>query len=490
MVATVKFSQFLGPTNSQAGDIVVGLRGGKNYQFYAGTGGGGGVTQTLTQPGNSFVVGNWVRIDASGQYVLAQADTAQDAEVIGVIVQIVTPGSVFVLQQSGYVTTAMAVFSGLVDGDVYFLDTATLGTMVNVDATINGQVSRPVFVADTPTSGWVVPYRGLIVGGAAPPGPTPSSSDELIVTVNQTGHGFIVGNWIRVNTDNTTGPVSYTRAFADTLANSQAVGVVIQVVNANQFVLQFAGYNTGAVTIDDMSVALISSTTYYLSNSVMGAITSIDPITTGGVSKPLYISEQTTNFLGGVNAGYILPQRPLGGNSPISGHVFLGYLNAANNFADTNILTGYNTYFMLFQNNISCTGSSTPSSIGIQLYISGAYDGTLACTTYVQGINNMGAGTLWGQVVISQPSLVLFPALYNNAVLTTGYAYLTVYNSLYDLEFQVFTADNPVTIGYTGNGQALKDGPPGATGMRVFFSGTGATIGGTGYVAVYGIPNS
>ena len=135
----------------------------------AGGGGGGSVIQSFMQV-NTFTVGQWVRVDNSGTYVLAKADNAQDAETLGVVIA-ATP-TMFTLQQSGYIQSSQNIFNFLSPGNAYFLDTLTSGNMVITDATINGQVSRPVFIPDTPSSGWVVPYRGMIVGGPAPSGGT------------------------------------------------------------------------------------------------------------------------------------------------------------------------------------------------------------------------------------------------------------------------------------------------------------------------------
>ena len=322
MAQTEKFSQFNGPSPILPTDIVVGLRADpahgnqlNNWQFTGvGSGSGGGVTTIITQI-EALTVGQWVYVNSSGVYVPAQANTPITAEVIGVVINIPGPDQ-YTIQQAGYIAVTPASFGVLVEGDVYFLDTATAGNIVNVDATVNGFVSRPCFVADSISSGWVVPYRGLIVGGSAPSSGGGSSTDSNIVTVHQPGHGFIVGDWLYVNTDPLTGPVEYALAVNTSLATSQSVGVVVQYISTSDFVLQFAGYVTGAMcpSVDFGANPLIASAVYYLS-STPGQITSIDPGLHGFFSKPLFISEQTT-LSTGLNAGYVLPQRPLGEVSP------------------------------------------------------------------------------------------------------------------------------------------------------------------------------
>ena len=309
MVATVHFSDFPMGGMQLPTDIVVGLRAGVNTQFVAGGSGGGGVTQVITQTGNNLLTGQWVRLNSSGLYVTALADNPQDGEVVGVVVGIIVLHSQFVLQQAGYVSPALGIFSALTTGAVYFLDVTTSGNMVLTDALINGQVSRPVFVADSPTSGWVLPYRGLIVGGAAPPSP---SGNGNLVAITQAANGLSAGNVVRLN-----GSIDYVTAQGDSLADAQAVGVVVSIVNANQFVLQTNGYytnspatNVGPFNLDDMGNPLVAGHVYYVSSTVAGGITGVNPTTGTNSSKPIYIAEQVWGTTG-TNAGYILEQRPL-----------------------------------------------------------------------------------------------------------------------------------------------------------------------------------
>lgn len=344
MTQTKKFSQFNGPDPIQAGDIVVGLRVDAdgvldNWQFTgvgSGGGGSGAVTQVIIQP-NSFSLGQWVRFDEATQlYVTAIATTRQFAEVIGVVIAVAPPGgppfSQFTLQQSGYITAAQGVFApgSFIGGQPQFLSDTVLGGMMNVDVLIDGEVSRPVFLPDGDSHGWVLPYRGIIAGGGEDTGggaPTPGT-DSNIVTVVQNGHGLNPGDWVRIDPPQAGPQVHYVKALADTLQHSQSVGVVIQLISANSFRLQFSGYvetNAGTSTtapFQDAALAvLVPTTVYYLSSTVAGAITSVDPgLATGGFSKPLFISEQTIGTVN-ANAGYILPQRPLASaveNNPVT----------------------------------------------------------------------------------------------------------------------------------------------------------------------------
>lgn len=307
MVFVRKFSQFV----PEAVTEVVGLTGGANAIGPNGGGGGsGGVSQTFPQQNPPLALGKWVRPvrGSANAYTLAQADDAVDGEAIGVVTA--SNALTFTIQQSGYINVALGLFNNLIIGGAYFLDPSNPGNMVPQDATINNQITRPVFVTDSSASGWVVPYRPLLVGGV---GPNSGGNlvDSNIQNIPQNGHGFSIGDWVRVSTPPNliAGQAVYVLAVDDSLSDSQSVGVVTAIISANEFTIQFAGYNVGAVTVDFTPSAVTPATVYYLS-AVPGQITSIPP---SRFSKPLYICEQTGSGPNstGVYSGWILPQRPL-----------------------------------------------------------------------------------------------------------------------------------------------------------------------------------
>ena len=319
MTQTKKFSQFNGPSPIQTGDIVVGLRVDTdgtldNWQFTGvGSGSGGAVTATITQPGNTLDVGNWVRIEGAGQYVVAQANTTQNAEVIGVVIAINVNGdpSQFTLQQSGYLEGATAIFGALTSGDPYYLSSTNAGFMANTEPTGEDEVSRPVYIPDGYDAGWVVPYRGFVANGdPGGGGGGGTGTDTSIVTIAQIGHGFFNGAVVRVDTP-VLGAVQYALARADTYANSLAVGVVIDASDPNSFVLQTSGYNIGAFSVDDLPIAIQGGRYYYLSETMPGRISLVQPVIAGRQSKPIFSCEQGIAEAG-IVAGYILEQRSIG----------------------------------------------------------------------------------------------------------------------------------------------------------------------------------
>lgn len=356
MVFVEKFSEF--PTGTL--DTAVGLKNGANTKGQAGGGGTGGHdTFTFTQVAPALAVSNWVRLDSTGLYQLAQGDIAQDADVIGIIIASPAtgqPANTYIVQQSGHLDASLNVFNSTLGGvcQNWFLDTAVAGNMVTADATINNQVSRPVFVNDGPNSGWVLPYRGMIVGGAIPNSGGTVANDSNIVTVTMNGHPFNVSNWVRVSTPPNLILNQPLYDFADntSLTNSQAVGVVIA-TTINQFTVQFGGINVGAVTMDDMGNPVTPATVYYLS-STPGAITSTPPTDITKYNKPVYICEQTG--LGplstGVYRGYVLPQRPIG-NSLLNNNIHTVVQNNTFAVGDQVYIKPDETYGLAQADNIS-----------------------------------------------------------------------------------------------------------------------------------------
>ena len=315
MVFTRKFSEFV------PGDVdeVVGLSGGANTigPNSGGGGGSGSVIETIQQDTTALTVGRWVRFDDATQlYVHGVATSAELAEIVGVVLEI-TSNTEFRLQQSGYIESGTPGFNGFSTAGTYFLSDTAGGLQTLTPPTTNGYIRLPLFIADSADSGWVCSLKtGMVIGS---PGPIPSSGgggggdDTSTHIINQPGNTFNVGDWVRVS-----GNTIYSLADGSSFANSQGVGVVINDGDP-QFTLQFSGFVSGVIigAVDDVGapIAITSSTVYYLSDVVPGAITPTKPTGLFSSVKPCYISESSTSL-----TGFILPQQPLevkpGDNDP------------------------------------------------------------------------------------------------------------------------------------------------------------------------------
>lgn len=130
------------------------------------------------------------------------------------------------------------------------------------------------------------------------------------VTVDQTAHGFVVGDVVRNSgTANT-----YIKAKADTVDDAEVVGIVTTVTNVNRFVITTEGEVTTGVPAETAGSVL------FLSPTTAGALTSTEPTTLTQVSKPLAIVLESSvkmvfhNFRGELLTG----SGSSGGGSPLT----------------------------------------------------------------------------------------------------------------------------------------------------------------------------
>ncbi len=130
-------------------------------------GGSGGAVNEVAQASHGFKVGNVVYLNGS-TYALAKADTSPTAEAIGVISNVVTANA-FEVTELGYLSdidTTNTVEGGaaLTSGTVYFLSASADGKLTDIEPAIIGSISKPMLIADGAASGYVLNYRGSVVG--------------------------------------------------------------------------------------------------------------------------------------------------------------------------------------------------------------------------------------------------------------------------------------------------------------------------------------
>lgn len=114
----------------------------------------------VNQAGHGFSVSDVLKCTGANTYALAQADSSANAEVAGIVTAVADTDN-FTLSIGGQITG----LSGLTAGAVYFLDPSTAGDYTATEPTTNGQISKPLFIADTTTTGIWLNMRGIVVGG-------------------------------------------------------------------------------------------------------------------------------------------------------------------------------------------------------------------------------------------------------------------------------------------------------------------------------------
>jgi len=115
------------------------------------------ITKLICQTSHGFSIGNvlgW----SGGTYNRAIANGLYDGEFIGIVSKCHN-ANCFDLTQAGYVSG----LTSLTANTTYFLSPTVAGLFVSNEPTTNNYVSKAVLIANTTTSGWVLPYPGYAI---------------------------------------------------------------------------------------------------------------------------------------------------------------------------------------------------------------------------------------------------------------------------------------------------------------------------------------
>ena len=162
----------------------------------------------------------------------------------------------------------------LVDG--YLLGSLADGTRSWV-APVSTLASLTDVVVTTPTNGQTLVYNGAEWVNQT----TTTSTSELERTVTKTAHGLVVGNWI-------TG--TYTKGNATTLANSEVIGVVTEVVDTNTFKYQSRGFTNKVTSVLPSGTLLLLQDDGSASNIKATVHKEIATVVDGGLEIDIKIS--------------------------------------------------------------------------------------------------------------------------------------------------------------------------------------------------------
>lgn len=146
------------------GGKVVAVNGAENgFELIVSAGGSGtSIKETITQAGHGFAAKDVIRFSGGG-YIKAQADTAINAEAVGIVESV--SGDDFTVVYGGRISG----LSGLTANTLYFLDASVAGALTSTEPT-GTNVSKPILLATSTTSGIVLEMRGMI-GCAVPTQP-------------------------------------------------------------------------------------------------------------------------------------------------------------------------------------------------------------------------------------------------------------------------------------------------------------------------------
>lgn len=156
--------------------------------------GGAGSSKDINQSTHGFTVGTVLRYaNQSGEtgYVKSQADDAENADVIGVVSEVVDVDN-FKISYSGFITLAGQSFTA---GQVMFLSDATAGLLTSTEPTDIGAVSKPMFIPVSATTGYFFNWRGSVIAGGGGGGGDSTITGEVKMWVTDTApDGYLLAD--------------------------------------------------------------------------------------------------------------------------------------------------------------------------------------------------------------------------------------------------------------------------------------------------------
>lgn len=116
--------------------------------------------KSITQASHGFAAGDVLYLNGT-TYTKAKADAEATAEVVGMVSSVIGAND-FVISNSGLISG----LTGLTAGTPYYLSAATAGALTATEPTTVGHISKPVFIANSTTSGFFFNMRGVVIGAS------------------------------------------------------------------------------------------------------------------------------------------------------------------------------------------------------------------------------------------------------------------------------------------------------------------------------------
>lgn len=152
----------------------------------------------ITPKVSGLTSGNFVIISPTLGLTFAKADSAANAEIFGMVTNqsasattVAVSGNVTNTVFSKTIGNALGISGGTLSaGQVYFLSPTVSGGITTIEPTTYGQVSKPVMLGITGSSGLFLPHRGILLEGISA-GITAELDNKIIVEISGiTGTGF------------------------------------------------------------------------------------------------------------------------------------------------------------------------------------------------------------------------------------------------------------------------------------------------------------
>ena len=133
----------------------------------------------IAQASHGFSVGNVLTYNGTA-YTLAKADSAVNAEVVGIVSNVTDSGN-FTLTEDGFISGA----SGYTGGQVHFLSDTSAGNLTVTEPSAANAVSKPLLFAINATAGYFRNMRGSLTGVA--PGISGTTNSTFQIDANNNG---------------------------------------------------------------------------------------------------------------------------------------------------------------------------------------------------------------------------------------------------------------------------------------------------------------
>lgn len=192
-------------TFSHANTVTTGVTFAGSIKFDGNVSFGSGglnistTTIEITPTVSGLTSGNFVIISPTLGLTFAKADSAANAEIFGMVTNqsasattVAVSGNVTNTVFSKTIGNALGISGGTLSaGQVYFLSPTVSGGITTIEPTTYGQVSKPVMLGITGSSGLFLPYRGILLEGISA-GITAELDNKIIVQISGiTGTGII-----------------------------------------------------------------------------------------------------------------------------------------------------------------------------------------------------------------------------------------------------------------------------------------------------------
>jgi microcystin-dependent protein len=202
------------------------------------------VKETLNQPNHNFVEGDVVRWDSTlSQFVKAQANNAQNAEVVGVVGLVLGLGSFEIVYAGALDVPSFS--APLASAPVLFLSATTPGKLETSPPSIIGSVIKPVLTKNQGTSTWIVNnFLGTQIGGSST-----VAIDEIqpVGTIMPFAGGEIPASWLPCDGG------SYSRTeYAELYRKLQFTDTATDQVPMYGYVATLTATGIGGIAVNDI----------------------------------------------------------------------------------------------------------------------------------------------------------------------------------------------------------------------------------------------